>query len=763
MITLAVAFLGAVVAAVGTGMLAARAIRAPRGDLIAWTFAMLGLAVGLGAVAIGSLSGFGPTAFRAMELGAQVLAPLALCLGLTEVVGRTVTARFTGRLLLSALALISLVILATDALTATGSFSKTWPDPSSHYETISNKLLQLGLAPTAAAVGLISLWLAASRSGRDPAWRGADTAICSGSCAALALAVPGLVALLGANIGIRLPFHGAEFAGLCLVAAALTLFGGLRLGPVRLAELHRGPEDDYYEDDWDQDGSWAGAGGYGGGLGPVTDVRGLYRDGGRYPEDPVPGRYPDDSFPGRYADDPGPGRDRGAGYPPGEYEVDPDDPQYPGGYLRDDQDLASPRPGEPDGAAGAGGPGGPSPWLPAGADLLPGPGTGTQAGRAAGPDPDVPDPRERMFGQIAIYTLIEDRAADFDRLTERVVAQVQAKEPDTLVYIVHAVPSAPLQRILYEVYRDRAAYDEHCRQPYVTRFERDREPFVLATNVIELGLQQAKVSAFPSISDLLDQTGISSPDFSRPLPRIDDARPGPGHQGPGQRGSGQRGPGQRRSGQQGSGQQGSGQRGSGQPPADLPGSGQRLPDPPDLVQPGYGAAGDESSGPGQSGLRTPGYLDSLPGYRDPGYSRAVPGQPEAGRGSRSPRPDPRRPRRPDPLGPDPRRPDPLGPDPLGSDPLGSDPLGSDSRRPDPLGSDPLGPDPRRPDPRRPDPRRPRRPDPLGPDPRQPDPLGSDPLGPDPRRPDPDRPDPLGPDPRRPDPLGPDPRAQQGQP
>ncbi len=131
MITLAVAFLGAVVAAVGTGMLAARAIRAPRGDLIAWTFAMLGLAVGLGAVAIGSLSGFGPTAFRAMELGGQVLAPLALCLGLAELVGRTVTARFAGRLLLSALAVISLVILATDALTATGSFSKTWPDPSS--------------------------------------------------------------------------------------------------------------------------------------------------------------------------------------------------------------------------------------------------------------------------------------------------------------------------------------------------------------------------------------------------------------------------------------------------------------------------------------------------------------------------------------------------------------------------------------------------------------------------------------------------------
>ena len=88
------------------------------------------------------------------------------------------------------------------------------------------------------------------------------------------------------------------------------------------------------------------------------------------------------------------------------------------------------------------------------------------------------------------------------------VKQVRAQEPDTLVYIVHAVPSAPMQRILYEVYRDRDAYEEHKRQPYVLAFEADRRPFVLATNIIELGLQQAKVSPLPSISDLLQDTGF---------------------------------------------------------------------------------------------------------------------------------------------------------------------------------------------------------------------------------------------------------------
>ncbi len=84
------------------------------------------------------------------------------------------------------------------------------------------------------------------------------------------------------------------------------------------------------------------------------------------------------------------------------------------------------------------------------------------------------------------------------------------------MFIVHAVPSAPMQRILYEVYRDRAAYDRHLQQPYVTQFEADRRPYVLATNVIELGLQHAKVSPFPSIADLFGEPGYDTSGFERP-------------------------------------------------------------------------------------------------------------------------------------------------------------------------------------------------------------------------------------------------------
>jgi quinol monooxygenase YgiN len=177
--------------------------------------------------------------------------------------------------------------------------------------------------------------------------------------------------------------------------------------------------------------------------------------------------------------------------------------------------LAGPAVADPLGMAGGlgavGGPGAGSPLDGPGGPAGPGgygPGGEPPARREA--------TREQLFGQIAIYTLIEDRVRDFDRLAERVVGQVRSGEPDTLVFIVHAVPSAPMQRILYEVYRDRAAYDWHRQRPYIAQFEADRRPYVLATNVIELGLQQAKVSPFPSIADLFGEPGYDTSGFERP-------------------------------------------------------------------------------------------------------------------------------------------------------------------------------------------------------------------------------------------------------
>jgi quinol monooxygenase YgiN len=139
------------------------------------------------------------------------------------------------------------------------------------------------------------------------------------------------------------------------------------------------------------------------------------------------------------------------------------------------------------------------------------------------------DPQASLFGQITIYTLLDDRLEEFDRMTEQVVEEVRSREPDTLVYIVHAVPTAPMQRILYEVYRDRAAYDEHLARPYVMRYLAEQRSMVLATNAIELGLQQAKIVPIPSysaISDILSESGIDLTGVTRTSRRAATAAAG---------------------------------------------------------------------------------------------------------------------------------------------------------------------------------------------------------------------------------------------
>jgi hypothetical protein len=51
-----------------------------------------------------------------------------------------------------------------------------------------------------------------------------------------------------------------------------------------------------------------------------------------------------------------------------------------------------------------------------------------------------------------------------------------------------------MQRIIYEIYRDRAAFDDHERQPHIQQFVADRKSCVLATNIIDLRLKYAKVA-----------------------------------------------------------------------------------------------------------------------------------------------------------------------------------------------------------------------------------------------------------------------------
>ncbi|WP_344914603.1 putative quinol monooxygenase [Streptosporangium oxazolinicum] len=134
-------------------------------------------------------------------------------------------------------------------------------------------------------------------------------------------------------------------------------------------------------------------------------------------------------------------------------------------------------------APSAGGryPGGPG--MPGGAGDLP--------GGSNRPSPSI-------FGLLTVFTLIDGTGERFDRLAEETVEAVRRSEPDTLVYTCHSVKSAPLQRIVYELYRDEVAYTDHQRQPHTQRFVTERQVMVLATNVIELTVNAAKVMPLPT-------------------------------------------------------------------------------------------------------------------------------------------------------------------------------------------------------------------------------------------------------------------------
>ena len=463
-----IGFAGVLVAAVATGMLAGRCVRQPRIGFIVWTAATLGLTIALAAQSMGFASGFGPATFRAVQLFALLLAPLWLAWGLVEVAIASEGARFGVRLIASALTVVATVILATDPLTAQP-FSKAWPLTGTHFQPVSRDALDVVQAvAVVVVVAVVTASLAAVRASR-------------GSGPPVTAVVPVALAVL-MTVGQRLPFPaGVAYPLLSMMAAALVWFAVSRVGePPRRAAARGGssggrgegvrdasgkPGDDYWPDD---------------GAGRDYVPEGQYVTYGQGRPGPA---QPPGEFPGGPAARAVPDGDRGRrpGPPPRPPEA-PDRYRGPGPRRSRElptderaatQPVSAPRPEA--GAAESG--------LSASA-----------AGAAGSPAAAA----ARPYGRILIFTLLEDRVAEFDRLAEETAEHVRIGEPDTLVYVIHLVPNAPMQRIFYEIYRDRAAFDSHESQPYMQRFVAERRACVLATNVIELRLKYAKVAPLPS-------------------------------------------------------------------------------------------------------------------------------------------------------------------------------------------------------------------------------------------------------------------------
>lgn len=102
---------------------------------------------------------------------------------------------------------------------------------------------------------------------------------------------------------------------------------------------------------------------------------------------------------------------------------------------------------------------------------------------------------ETRFALVVRFTVRPGAEADFDDLIAQTTAQIRAHEPGTLVYACHRVDGQPRQRIFYELYRDRAAFDAHEHQEHVRHFLAAREKLLESTVVDWLTLADGKTPA----------------------------------------------------------------------------------------------------------------------------------------------------------------------------------------------------------------------------------------------------------------------------
>src|SRR5260370_7425875 len=101
--------------------------------------------------------------------------------------------------------------------------------------------------------------------------------------------------------------------------------------------------------------------------------------------------------------------------------------------------------------------------------------------------------RGHMFGLTVRCTCKDQASAEaYDRLVAETVEQIKAHEPGTLIYATHTVKDQPLQRIFYELYRDKDAFDAHGAAPHTMRYLPDPDQYLASTQANCLPFHPAK-------------------------------------------------------------------------------------------------------------------------------------------------------------------------------------------------------------------------------------------------------------------------------
>jgi quinol monooxygenase YgiN len=98
-----------------------------------------------------------------------------------------------------------------------------------------------------------------------------------------------------------------------------------------------------------------------------------------------------------------------------------------------------------------------------------------------------------MIGLVVRFTCKDQASAEaYDRLVAETAQGIRDHEPGTLIYAVHTVDGQPLQRIFYELYADRAAFEAHGASPHTRRYLAERDQYLTSTEVDWLTWQTGK-------------------------------------------------------------------------------------------------------------------------------------------------------------------------------------------------------------------------------------------------------------------------------
>jgi quinol monooxygenase YgiN len=232
MVSALLALLATAGALVATWLLVSRASKERLLYLIAWSVTLVGLSLALIAMTAGFAFGFKPILFRVVEIGAALLAPLWLALGVVELVARYVQIRFSFWLFTASYTVIVVPIALLDP--TIGTLTHALPKPSKTYGPLPLVLIDgAHVVAVLALVGCaIVTALLASRRDEEAAELLIPVAL---------VALAGVLVVAGTRGLLPGPLAALALGG----AAGLVWYGAMRTIPVY-------EDDDGYEDGFEE-------------------------------------------------------------------------------------------------------------------------------------------------------------------------------------------------------------------------------------------------------------------------------------------------------------------------------------------------------------------------------------------------------------------------------------------------------------------------------------------------------------------------------